>query len=118
MKTKDLAVGTSVHHRLDKTVIGTIIGNKLSDGDEVVAVEWANGDLQKVNVNDLEDRSLEFAYEQIQKKMSEAAAALDAARILATANHTSLYSLNDELNFSDFFEALDSAGWSTSSMFC
>lgn len=117
MKAKDLEIGTRVSKKLNGR-LGTVIGNKLSDGDEVVAVEWNDGSLTKANVNDLENRAIELAYELIQEKMIEAAAALNAARILASDNHTSLSSLYYNLDFSAFFDAMDDAGWSTSSMHC
>jgi hypothetical protein len=126
MKAFDVEVGVRVKSTSEwPNKKGTVIGTKLSDGNEVVAVEWENGCLTKVNINDVEilDSELERDYEEIKKKVEMAAALLDDSNILAKKHNTSLSSLEyhqDDVNIGigNLMDALNNAGWSTSSMSC
>jgi hypothetical protein len=52
-KAKDMPVETRVHWRNDIHLYGKVIYNNLIQGDEVVAIEWIDGSVRTVNVNDL-----------------------------------------------------------------
>lgn len=125
MKSSDFEVGCKVKH-LDEGHRGVVIGNKLSDGDQVVAVELDDGSLKKINVEDLTvlDDKLEEEFAQIQLKLTEAARALREANKLMRAHGTDLSSAEfdseyeDLLDISELFAQLREAGWSTSSMRC
>ena len=124
MKAIDIEIGAWVRdHEKHPVRKGTVIGTKLSDGDETVAVEWSDGCLTKENINDLTlvDSKLEQDYEKIKELIVVASKALGEANLLARENHTSLSSLeyhDDDLSLHDLMQALDAAGWSTSSMSC
>ena len=127
MKAKDVEIGAKVRDVGQYPVQrGTIIGTKLSDGDEVVAVEWADGSLTKANINDLTvvDPELENDFQQIALCMKAAAKLINEANLLAKNHGTDISSLyyNEEedidLSISTLFNALNSAGWSASSMLC
>jgi hypothetical protein len=125
MKAFDVEVGASVKNNGWPIKRGSVIGTKLSDGDEVIAVEWADGSLTKVNVNDVEivDSELERDYEEIRKKVEMAAALLADSNIMAKKHNTSLSSLeynqdDMDVGIGQLFDALRGAGWSTSSMSC
>lgn len=68
MKASEMQVGTRIQMGEDEDVEkGVVIGNALKDGDEVIAVEWDNGSLGKVNVNDVqpEEDSLEQEFREV-----------------------------------------------------
>jgi len=130
----DFPIDQNVQHKTHTTDIfntprkGVGIGNKLSDGDQVVAVEWADGQLSKVNVNDLQKcLSLEEEFAQMQnqvnEKLAEAAKLIREAGKLAGNYGKDLLS-NDDENYDRLFEidciegAMDEAGWNTSSWYC
>lgn len=126
MKASDFEIGATVKS-CEAGTRGTIIGNKLSDGDQVVAVEWEDQTLTKYNVSDLKliDTTLEAEYAIIQEKVRAAAQLLSEANQIAKKNKTSLYELeqnyvDDEpvINFGSLMSELDEGGWSTSSMSC
>jgi hypothetical protein len=125
MKAKDVEIGTTIKNPLLRggTIKGTIIGTKLSDGDEVVAVEWSDGSLTKANINDLDiiDTALERDYEKIKELVATASKALTEASLLAQENGRLLSALqysDEDFAFDILFGALESAGWATSSMAC
>lgn len=121
MKTSDIGVGMRVvYTRNGETKRGTIIGNSLRDGDEVAAIEWDDGSLEKKNVNDLKMEGLEEEYQKIAAKVVAAAELLEEANAMAVKNGTSLYTMwyNGEGQFQRLFNQLDEAGWSSSSMKC
>lgn len=124
----DFAVDTTVKHKLHATHRGVVIGNKLSDGDQVVAVEWEDGTLAKVNVNDLQIcLSLEEEFKQMQDQVNEklqtAARLIREAADMAEEKGKGLLD-NDEDDYEPLFEtdciegAMEDAGWNTSSWHC
>lgn len=101
MKAIEMKVDT--HVKMEKrrgcsetvTLKGVVIGNKLRDGDEVVAVEWDDGTVAKVNVNDLhvchdiEEEFIKTCKEvlpQIYEKMKAAADLINEAEAIADMN--------------------------------
>jgi hypothetical protein len=124
----DFPIEQNVQHKGNKARKGVVIGNKLSDGDQVVAVEWADGTLAKANVNDIEkclSIEEEFAamQQQVNDKIAQAATLIREAAALAAANGKDLRSTDDE-NYDYLFDqdslesAMEDAGWNTSSWHC
>lgn len=119
----DLDIGTIISLN---GVSGTVIGNQLSDGDSVVAVEWNDGSLTKANVADLilRNSELEADYAEIQIKLSQAAQALSDANRIALKHKKVIrdmgydFDSEEELDFDELFSQLREAGWTTSSMNC
>lgn len=107
---------------------GTVIGNKLRQGDHVVAVEWEDGNLARVNVADLlTEASLEDEFKAFQAevdgKLSEAAKLIREAATLAESRGKDLlsYDPDGEDNMFDTYQiesAMRDAGWNTSSWHC
>lgn len=131
MKAHEVKVGEKVSAMVSrgpkntKKMTGTVIGIKVSDGDEVVAVEWDDGKLQKMNVNDLEFVDMEEDFKMIASKIHEAANLLSEANELATKHQTSLsnlfYTNNEHAGYGEFrhlFNELDAGGWRASTMLC
>ena len=128
MKTLNAEVGASIKDTSESPhKRGTIIGTKLSDGPSVVAVEWSDGSLSKVNLDTddvvIVDSELERDFDEIRSKVEMAAALLGGANLVAQKHRTDLSSLRyDEddidLGIGELFSALRNAGWSTSSMSC
>lgn len=120
MSREEFAVGSRVRDE-DNTQKGTVIGHSAKEA-EIVAVEWDDGELEKVDYNCLVlvDTALEADFEKIEAAMSQAAAKLNEAQALAAKHGKDLYNLHYEgdLSFSEMFHALDNAGWSSSSMRC
>ncbi len=120
----DFAIDSNVHAKANKARKGVVIGNKLSDGDQVVAVEWADGTLAKVNVNDIQTcLSIEEEFKALQSQVGDKIAA--AAELLNEANKLAGeagYCLGDSYDFYEqvrpLLRAMDNAGWSTSSLSC
>lgn len=126
MKASDFEIGATVKS-CETGTRGTIIGNKLSDGDQVVAVEWENQTLTKYNISDLKlvNSTLEAEYAIIQENVRAAAHLLSEANKIAQKNGTNLCGLEQEydgdeplINMGALMNALDEGGWSTSSMSC
>jgi hypothetical protein len=124
----DFTVGMDVQHKGNTKRRGVVIGNQLSDGDQVVAVEWADGQLAKVNVNDIQkclSMEEEFALmrTQVNEKLQAAADLISEATNLAKAHGKNLLS-NDDEDYEPLFDtdaiegAMDDAGWNTSSWHC
>lgn len=124
----DFPVDTNIQHRGNNKRRGVVIGNKLSDGDQVVAVEWADGALTKVNVNDIQKcLSLEEEFQQMRSevnaKIQAAADLIREAATLAEAHGKDLrsYDRDAEDYMFDQYElesAMADAGWNTSSWGC
>lgn len=106
---------------------GTVIGNKLK-ASLTVAVEWDDGNLAKVNVNDLlTEASLEDEFKAFQKevndKLAAAAALIREAADMATAKGKDLHDFDDDAEdyMFDTYQlqhAMRDAGWNTSSWNC
>lgn len=124
MKAINIDIGSRVRMVADVDHKGTVIGNKLPSGDEVLAIEWDNGELDRVNVHDVElyDAQIEKDFEQVQKEIELAAEALGRANALCSKHKTDLSSAiyNDDYHITirSLFQELNGAGWSTSSMNC
>jgi hypothetical protein len=127
MKASDFPVDTRVvmaDYHNDK---GTVIGNKMRSGDEIVAVEWDNGTLTKINVNELLTEQSLFeddfnAYKlEINAKLEAASALILEANALAAVRGNDLQSQGnyDYIFAVDLIEdAMHTAGWNTSSWHC
>lgn len=126
MKASDFPVDTRVVLKHETSRKGIVIGNKLSDSDEVVAVEWDSGDLLKVNVNDLmPEKTLDEEFHALlMEKIEAAAALLGEANALAK---TKGYRLRDleydddgetDVSLYPILKQINAGGWSTSSMGC
>lgn len=119
---------SNIRAKANKNRKGVVIGNKLSDGDQVVAVEWADGTLGKMNVNDIEiclsmEEEFKLLQNEVNGKLQQAAALIREANQLAEAQGKNLRSLDDE-SYDYMFDtnpienAMDEAGWNTSSWYC
>ncbi len=123
-----MEVGAVVRMYDDHDYKGTVIGNKVSDGDEVVAIEWDNGVLSKENVNDLKLVSLDNDFEIFQAKLMEkiyaASALLNEANEMAKTRGKSIRDLEWDnegetgVTLYPIFQQIKRAGWSTSSLGC
>jgi hypothetical protein len=100
---------------------GVVIGHSASNPSKV-AVEWDNGVLESVDYTQLElvDTALEADFKKIQEVLNSAVKLLNEANAIARQRKSSLanFAYDDHINFDDVFEALDDAGWSSSSMRC
>lgn len=124
----DFTPGTDIQHKGNSKRRGVVIGNKVSDGDQVIAVEWNDGSLCKVNVNDIQVcLSLEEEFRQAQntvnEKLQEAAKLIKEASSLAGMYGKDLRSWDsdgeDYLFDQGLLEdAMEDAGWNTSSWHC
>jgi hypothetical protein len=123
MSNTSFPVGCRVRDSVDPATKGTVIGHPLKN-TELVAVEWDNGELQKVSTTSgeiiLVNTALEADFNKIAEKIKEASAAINEANLLAKKNKTDLNTLHydGEVDCRDMFSALDNAGWSASSMRC
>ena len=124
MKAKDVAVGARITDTKYRYKTGTIQSNDVSDGDELVTVQWDNGyswdKVETVDVNNLRiiPVPLDKDFEVITEQLRIAANAIQAANQYAKEKGTSLYEWDKEemLSFGEVFDAVDLAGWQTSSM--
>lgn len=125
---KDFAIDSLIQAKANKSRKGTVLGNSLRDGDHVLAVEWDDGSLAKVNVLDVEvSLSLEEEFNlfksEVDAKLSQAAALIREAAVLAESRGKDLLSFDSEAEDSMFDtyqieRAMESAGWNTSSWHC
>ncbi len=124
----DFAPEANIQSKSNKNRKGTVIGNKLSDGDQVVAVEWADGTLGKVNVNDIQvclsiEEEFKLIQNEVNDKLNKAANLIREAADLAEANGKGLHD-NDPHDYDRLFDtdaiegAMGDAGWNTSSWHC
>lgn len=129
MKTaSDIEVQKEIQLIANKKKRGVVIGNKLSDGDQVIVVEWADGTLAKVNINDVQiclsmEEEFELVKNQVNDKLAVAAAAIrDAAALARNAGHTLLEAeyggATSQFEIDQIESAMDDAGWATSSWYC
>lgn len=126
MKASDFEVGALVKSYDEPTKRGTVIGNQLSDGDQVVAIEWEDGSLTKSNIDDLKviNSALEAEYAAVQLKLDQAAKLMKEANAILRSHGVSLRDAeyDDEgeelIDTSALFAEIRGAGWSTSSMNC
>ncbi len=136
MKAIEMEINTKIQD--EDGNVGVVIGNQLKDGPEIIAIEWEEGGLGKVNVNDVnlyKDLEAEFGdtASQINRKIREATKALrEVNRLREEANLPALFNsqwLRDEgdcylaqklemIDVSDLETEINSAGWSTSSSYC
>lgn len=123
----DFAVDANIQSLANRQRRGTVIGNKLKN-DQEVAVEWDDGTVQKVNVNDIQvclsmEEEFKLVQDQVNDKLGQAATLIREAADLARNNGQELL---DEYGqpYSSKFEvrqlqtAMDHAGWNTSSWYC
>jgi hypothetical protein len=124
----DFPIEQNVYAKSNKSRKGVVIGNKLSDGDQVVAVEWADGNLTKANVNDIEkclslEEEFQLVQTQVNEKFEQAAALVREASALAASNGKDLQDWDSESGdplFDTYVlkQAMNAAGWNTSSWNC
>jgi hypothetical protein len=120
MKAFSLPVGTEVS-KFGRTTKGTVISNTLSSGNEVVAVEWENGTLEKCNVNDLRKtpNEMDKDFDQIRKSIAESHAALKEAVDLADKHGVFLRELEfEDVSFNDLENMVNDVPWASSSSNC
>jgi len=123
---KDLAVGADIQHKGNKNQRGVVIGNDLKDGDQVVAVEWSDGSLAKVNVNDIQgclsiEEEFKLLQDQVNDKIRAAAQLVREANELADTHGKNLQSVDDYdaiFDVGPLENAMEEAGWNTSSWYC
>lgn len=125
---KDFPVDSVIQPKTNKKRKGTVLGNNLKDGDQVLAVEWEDGSLAKVNANDVElslsmEEEFKLVQAEVNDRLNRAAQLIREAAQVAQSNGHDL--LNPEYGYSDSkFEvgviegAMDDAGWRTSSWHC
>ena len=128
MKTaSDFAISTRVQHKSDVAKRGVVVGNKLSGGDQEVAVEYDDGSLAKVNVNDLQicltlEEEFQILQNQVNGKLDQAAALIVEASKMASNGGSNLHKKDDDyenvFNISSVEYAMGRAGWNTSSWYC
>jgi hypothetical protein len=129
---KDFAVESIIQSKANKKRKGTVLGNNLKDGDLVLAIEWDNGALEKVNVDDVEvsltvEQEFELLQNDVNSKLNEAAKLIREASNLAESKGLNLRSIDDDrpnCTYDYLFaqevleDAMDGAGWNTSSWNC
>lgn len=81
-----------------------------------VDVEWSNGDIAKVWVNDIKLESLHDAWLEVESKMKQIATLLSESDAILKANNEKL--LNCGPLVEPLFATMDKVGWRTSSMEC
>jgi len=124
----DFSIESSIQLKSNLNKRGTVIGNRLSDGDQVVAVEWEDGTLTKVNVNDIQiclsmEEEFSVMVEEVNDKLKQAADLILEANELASKKGKNLQSTDDR-DYDRLFEighienAMEEAGWQTSSWYC
>jgi hypothetical protein len=115
MKAKDMKLETAVVVSGADRRRGTVIGNKISKDDELVAVEWSNGEITKINVNRLipAPPSVEEAYEAIKSAMSAAISSLKTANELADKHSVYLSEVDYDL-MQEFNEESNNIAWAPS----
>lgn len=124
----DFAIDQNVRSKSNRSRQGVVIGNKLSDGDQVVAVEWADGSLTKANINDIEvclslEEEFRLHQDTVNEKIAQAAALIREAADLADQKGHDLRSTDEEnydyiYNQRELERAMADAGWNTSSWHC
>lgn len=124
----DFPIDQNVYAKSNKNRKGVVIGNKLSDGDQVVAVEWADGNLTKANVNDIEkclslEEEFKLVQDQVNEKLVTAANLVREAAQLAQSQGKDLQDWDpdgDDYLFDTYTlkRAMGDAGWNTSSWSC
>lgn len=112
-------IGSTVVAKDDPSRKGTVVSNQLSDSD-YVAVEWKNGDLEKVYALDIKvyTSTMEADYRKIKEKVDEATKLLTEAGELANSHDTTISSLNCELDLNRLYEVMNGDGWYNSSRNC
>ena len=123
----DFPIGTAVVSKANHNRKGIVIGNRLRN-DSLVAVEWTDGELARVNVIDLlTEASLENEFQafrdEVNAKLQEAAKLIGEASALAATRGKDLQDYDSECE-DDLFDhyvlksAMGQAGWNTSSWNC
>jgi len=106
---------------------GIVVSNKLRDPN-MVAVDWDDGELNKVNVDylltvtDLEEE-FKLLVQRVDAKLELAASLILEAADLAKSQEKELisgygYESHSDFNTRVLENAMDKAGWSTSSWYC
>jgi hypothetical protein len=120
IKTGDLVYAGSHDWNGDRT--GTVIADKVNGSDSLVVVEWSNGEIAKVAPHLLSVMpDLEKSWQAIQEQLSIASRAIIAAEQMVQKetklNLREAIRLFPKLDIDGtVFNALDCAGWHTSSM--
>lgn len=129
---KDFAVESIIQSKANKKRKGTVLGNNLKDGDKVLAIEWDDGSLAKVNVDDVEvsltvEEEFKLFQNEVNGKLQKAAELIREAANLAADKGLDLRAIDrdrpnasyDYLFDQDLLEgAMEEAGWNTSSWHC
>lgn len=131
-KATDFNPEQNIQLKLNLKKRGVVIGNRLSDGDEVVAVEWEDGTLQKVNANDIQvclsaEEEFKLFVDEVNSKLAAASALIREANSLAAQRGKDLQSIDnegDDPSYDSLFDtyqlerAMSDSGWNTSSWHC
>jgi hypothetical protein len=123
MEAEDFEAGMKViarHADWDPPRKATVIGRSVSEPD-MIAVEWEDGELDRVAFDCLEayDESFEKDFEQIKAKLEQATELLSEARDIAEKRGTTIRNLSYDydLDTSLLKEIAMDVGWSSSNCY-
>ncbi len=126
MKAKDVAIGTRVSDPQYRYKTGKIASNDIPEGDDLVTVEWDDeyswrkDKREPISIYDLRiiPVPLEADFAKLREQFQIVVNAIQAANRIAMDRDTNLYELDKEeiMSFQEVFNALDNAGWQTSTM--
>jgi hypothetical protein len=123
----DFEIGSTIQLINNKSRKGIVLGNKMRDGDNVLAIEWNDGSLDKVRTNEIEpslsiEEEFKLVQKQVNSKLEEASKLIREATDLALQNGKDLVPLDfyaeRKFNTEQLESAIKYAGWSTSSWYC
>ncbi len=118
-KAAEVSIGTKVR-MFGNTCEGTVIGNQLPSGDEIIAIEWGSGSLTRENVNDVEEvpNEMESDFEKIRTLMRESILALQEAVTYADKHSMTLTDIDykDGFSFYDLKDSVEDVVWNSSSI--
>lgn len=111
--------GTRVRDCEDHSNKGIVIGKSHSEPD-MIAVEWDDETLERVYEDTIEeyDDQMEKDFELIKEKMQNAIRLMQESNKLAAAHGYTVSEKYYDLGLSGLSDAMDDAGWNSSSMSC
>lgn len=125
---KDFAVDSTIQAKTNKARKGTVLGNNLKDGNQVLAVEWDDGSIGKVNANDVEvslsiEEEFNLFRDEVNDKLARAAKLIREAGALADSKGKELLDSDPDdgdglFDTYQIEQAMSAAGWNTSSWHC
>lgn len=119
MTARDFAIQSTIKDlRYDcRGQTGIVIGNDLPDGEMTLAVEWTNGRLEKVSVDDVEliNNEMEQDFLTVKAKIEQACALVEEAEAMAVKHGCSARSILDgDINLDVLRFLCDDSGWDSS----